>query len=927
MGSYPARMPRLSPSPDPTPDWHALEAAAVLEAQDVDPAEGLSSAEVGARRERFGRNAFTQATQAPWIARFLAQYRDPMQVVLIVAGLVSMFVIRETETGGLLIVITVVNAWLGVYQEGKAVRAAAALASLMVVRARVLRDGELAEVPADDLVPGDIVAFEAGDVVTADGRIIDAASLEIAEAALTGESLPSPKDADPVDADAALADRTGMAYMQTNVTRGSGRMVVTGTGNATEVGHISQLLQADDGQVTPLTRQINALTRQLLLIAGFALAASIAIGLWRGASFEALFVSSVAFAVSAVPTGLPMVITTILSFGTQTLAKAGAVVKQLRSVETLGSTSAINSDKTGTLTLNQMTAVELVIPWRRYTVSGSGYAFAGRLERAAGDSDVPLDPYLMAGVLASDAVVRDAVLVGDPTEGALIVLAKKAGISTEATRDRYPREGVLPFDSTYKLMATFHRVHDEQGREVIRAFVKGAPDKLLARATRLASPDLPGERPLTDDDRARCVAENERLGAKGLRMMALGRSDLDPATFDPDGDLLAQLDGLTLLALVGIKDPPRPSARASIAAAQAAGIQVRMVTGDHAITAAAIARELGIPGRAVRGAELRAMDDETAMAALDDIGVIARVTPEDKVRLVDLLRRKGHIVAMTGDGVNDAPALKRADIGIAMGITGTEVSKEAAVMILTDDDFSTIVKAVELGRALYQNMTRYVRYEIGSLFGFMAVFLGASVFNVVAGVPFEPLQTLWFNFTGQALLALGLGYGAPTTDLMQRRPRRADAPILTRSMLAWMALVGLLMGIITLPIIAWADIAFDTATARTMGISTFVLLGAVFALETRDERRSVFAEGYLGDRQLILMVAGTVGITLLAAEIGILQRLLGTVHLSIEQWAVCAAGAVALFVVYEIRKAVWKPSVRAMSLDAEPAPDAVAAAA
>jgi Ca2+-transporting ATPase len=576
-------------------------------------------------------------------------------------------------------------------------------------------------------------------------------------------------------------------------------------------------------------------------------------------------------------------------------------------VETLGSTSAINSDKTGTLTLNQMTAVELAIPWRRYTITGTGYGLEGRINHTAGEGEGRLDTFLVPGVLASDAVVRDGELIGDPTEGALVVLAEKSGISTSATRERYPREATLPFDAAYRLMATFHRMRAEDGTDVVRCFVKGAPDRLLARSVAYLSPDQDGTRSIDDEARATYLAENDRLGSKGLRVLALARRDLDAATFDPEADLLPLVDGLTLLALVGIVDPPRPAARAAIAAAHAAGIQVRMVTGDHAVTALAIARELGIPGRAIRGADLRAMDDREAMAALDDIGVIARVTPEDKVRLVELLRRKGHTVAMTGDGVNDAPALRRADIGIAMGIAGTEVSKEAATMILTDDDFSTIVRAVELGRALYQNLTRFVRYEIGSLFGFMAVFLGASIFNIVSGVPFEPLQTLWFNFTGQALLAIGLGYGAPTADLMERAPRRSSAAILARPMVAWMVVVGLVMGAITLPIIAWADASFGADVARTMGISTFALLGAACAIETRDERRSILSPGYLADPMLLATAAATALITVLAAEVGLIGRIISTVPLTLEQWAICFAGAGLLIVAYEVRKLAWVP--------------------
>ena len=396
--------------------WQALTVDEALAQQGVDQARGLSSAEVTERRGRFGPNRFAEQKTEPRWQAFLRQYADPMQVVLVVAGLLSIYPVGQASTGVMLILLTLLNAYMGLNQEGKAAAAVAALQQMMVVKARVIRDRQLTEIPAEELVPGDIVAFEAGDVVTADGRVIAAATLEIDEAALTGESLPVAKEIGPVAADAPLGDRHDMAYMNTNVTRGSGRMVVTATGMATEVGHISGMLQVDTGQDTPLTRQINQLSRQLLVIAGLALLASMAIGRLRyDQPFDVLFVTAIAFAVSAIPTGLPAVITTILSYGTQTLAKAGAIVKQLRSVETLGSTSAINSDKTGTLTLNQMTAVEMTIPGRRYTISGTGYGIDGTIQRTGGDSDVPLDAFLLPCVLASDAVVKEGELIGDPT--------------------------------------------------------------------------------------------------------------------------------------------------------------------------------------------------------------------------------------------------------------------------------------------------------------------------------------------------------------------------------------------------------------------------------------------------------------------------------------------------------------------------------
>src|SRR5207344_2826981 len=721
---------------------------------------------------KVGPNAFAEAKKASKIQQFTRQYADPMQLVLLVAGVICLFLPGQFYTGVFLLLLTVFNAWMAMNQEGKAEASASALANMMVVKAKVRRNGDLAEIPMDQLVPGDIVNIEAGDLVPADARILTAATLEIDESALTGESVPTPKSVDAVAADAALGDRVDMAFMNCQVTRGAGTILVTTTGMSTEVGHISGMLQATTIEKTPLTKQLDALTNQILVIAGIALAISIGLGLYRGVQLQELFLSAVAFAVAAIPTALPAVTTAILSKGSQMLAEAGAIMKRLRSVETLGSTSALNSDKTGTLTLNQMTAVQMAIVGRRYSISGDGYSTTGTITHTGGQPEVPLEQYLLPMALCADAEVRSGELVGDHTEGALVVLAAKGGVDSALTREQYPRVATLPFDAAYKMMATFHAMKDASGKDVVRGFIKGAPDQLMARATSAHGPD--GTEVPIAQVRDQAAAENERLGAQGLRVMATGQKDYDPATFDPNADLLKALDGLTLLAIVGIVDPPRPAAKAAIATAKAAGIQVRMITGDHAVTAEAIAKDLGIPGRAITGAEFAAMSDDQADAAIDDIGVIARVAPEDKVRLVEILRRKGHIVAMTGDGVNDAPALKMADIGVAMGITGTEVSKEAAVMILTDDNFATIVGAVEQGRALYDNLMRYIRFQMASLFGFIATFLGASIFNILGGVPFLPLQTLWINFTVTVFQAVGLGYSKPRVGLMDDPPRPRD---------------------------------------------------------------------------------------------------------------------------------------------------------
>ncbi len=896
-----------APAPHHDKQWFALPSDVVAQALGVDAHAGLAPAEASTRLEKYGANAFVAAETEPRWRAFVRQYRDPMQIVLLVAGIGSIWPLHELGTGLVLLFLTLFNAVLGLNQEGKAAAAVAALQKMMIVKAKVRRGNELVEVPAEQLVPGDIVAIEAGDVVPADGRLLRAATLEVDESALTGESMPVAKSAETVtQADAPLGDRTDMAYMNTNVTRGAGELIVTTTGMSTEVGHISNMLSQESEAASPLTKQLNKLTSQILVISGTALAVSIVLNLSRGESFDTVFLAAIAFAIAAIPTGLPAVVTAILSMGTQTLAKANAIMKRLRSTETLGSTSAINSDKTGTLTLNQMTAVELTIPGRRYEIDGTGYSTQGVIKKVAGQPEVDLEPFMQPLVLACDAVVHDGELIGDPTEGALVVLGEKGGLAAVATRETYPRVAELPFDTAYKLMATFHRMKDESGTDVVRCFVKGAPDQVLARTTQTLAPD---DLHLMDADagfKERYEAENERLGEQGLRVLATGRKDFDPASFDPSADLLPLLDGLTALALVGIVDPPRPTAKDAIAVAHSAGIQVRMITGDHAVTAAAIATKLGITGQAITGAEFAAMSDDELLAQIDDIGVIARVTPEDKVRLVDTLKTKGQIVAMTGDGVNDAPALKRADIGIAMGITGTEVSKEAAAMILTDDNFATIVRAVELGRGLYDNLTKYIRFQMGVLFGLVFTFLGVAIGNVVGGVAFVPLQTLWINFTTQVFQAVGLGYGEPAEGLMKRKPRDPDAQILPRSKLLWLALVGGVMGAVTIGVLAWADNQYDRQVARTMGMTSFAIANLFYSFCERDERISVFSLDVLRDRRFLMFSGASVLAIILAPQLNLLNRILDTLPLTLHQWLICIVSALAPVAVTEIRKFVLR---------------------
>jgi Ca2+-transporting ATPase len=888
------------------PAWHALSVEQALRAARVDAQCGLSSAEAAARAGQSGPNKLVATRAEPRWYAFIRQYYDPMQIVLLVAGVLSLYPLKQLGAGSLLILLTLVNAVLGLQQEGKAETAVAALQDLMIVTARVRRDGQQAEIPAERLVPGDVVSIEAGDIVPADGRLLRAALLEVAESELTGESLPVSKDTDPVgEADTRVGDRADMVYMNTSVTRGTGEFVVTATGMATEVGRIWGMLQAQRRAKTPLTRQLDRLSKQLLLVAGLALIASVGVNLARGYTFNAVFNAAVAFAIAAVPVQLPTVVTTILAWGTRALVKAGAIMKQLRSTETLGSTSAINTDKTGTLTLNQMTAVQMAVAGHRYAVEGDGYSTAGHINRVAGQAEIPLDQFLMPMVLASDAVLSDGELIGDPTEGALIALAAKGGIDAVSTRQVYPRIAELPFDAESKLMATFHSMTDESGKAVIRCFVKGAPDQLLSRAATVLDPDT-GQVPLDDHLRGLYLAENDRFAREGLRVMATARRDFDPVTFDPRAELLPLVADLELLALVGIVDPPRPGARASIAQAKAAGIEVRMITGDHAVTAAAIARQLGIDGKVISGAEFAAMTDDEAMEAIAGVGVIARVTPEDKVRLVDVLQRKGQVVAMTGDGVNDAPALKKADIGVAMGETGTEVAKRAAVMVLTDDNFSTITKAVELGRGLYDNLARYIRFEMGCMFGFVITFLGASIFDIAHGEPLLPLQVLWVAFTTVTIQSVGLGYSNPAERLMERRPRSPSQPILSGGVLSWLVSVGLVMAVGTLSLVSWAQQAHTLAIARTMGLVVFSLFNLFFSISAKDERESVFSLSTFSDRTFILTTGGSLILIVMATVLVPCQVILKTTRLDEGQWLLCVAIALLIIALSEIRKAVLR---------------------
>ncbi|MEZ5271264.1 MAG: HAD-IC family P-type ATPase [Ilumatobacteraceae bacterium] len=912
MITVPAPPGRTPPAEPDAP--HRLPALDVAALRGVVPAAGLTTADAAARLAERGPNELAAAPRTPAWRRFLAQFTDLLILILLGAAVVAFAVSGEIKTPAVVLTVVILNAVIGFVQENRAERSLDALRTMLVSKARVRRNGETHEVDLADVVPGDIVLIEAGDRVPADGRLLMAANLEIEEAALTGESLPTPKDAAAVArADAPLGDRHGMAYMNTQVTRGRGELVVTATGMGTEIGRIAGLLRATESERTPLQRQLDGLAHSLAALAGVIVAAVFAIGLARGEAVGDLLLTAVALAVAAIPEGLPAVTVVTLALGVAKMARRNAIVKRLASVETLGCTTVVCSDKTGTLTLNEMTAVDLVTQLTAHDVTGAGYEPTGGIATTPADDPVALDAALMAMALCNDAVVRPGhgtewTLVGDPTEGALTVLAMKGGLDVAALRAAHPRLAEVPFDSAHKFMATVHEMITGAGRRVVRVIVKGAPDVLLARSTTVIDRD--GAVAPAADHRETLLAHNDRLAGDGLRVLAVASRDLEPDAWHEftagGGDVMELCDGLTVLALVGIVDPPRPEARDAIAVAHAAGIDVKMITGDHATTAAAIGAELGLHGASVTGADLDRMDDEELDRRIDDITVFARVAPEHKLRLVAALQRRGHVVAMTGDGVNDAPALKKADMGIAMGITGTEVSKEAATMVLTDDNFATIVQAVQRGRSIYANIVSFVRFQLSTTLGFALLFLLAAAFGLAGGKPFTAIAILWVNLIMDGPPAMALGVDPDDDSVMAQQPRPRDERILTRPRWTAVTLSALTMAGGTLAVLEWAPgSAVDAGTASvagTMGFATFVLFQFFNILNARHDTRSVFHRSTLTNRWLWWSLAAVLALQVAVTHIGPLQRLFDTTSISLTQWLVAALVASTVLWVEEARK-------------------------
>jgi Ca2+-transporting ATPase len=916
--------PMLVLDAPPTPaDPHRLPVEEVERHLGTDLAAGLSSAEASRRLAIYGVNRLTEAPPVPAWRRFARQFADLLIIVLLAAAVIAFVVSGELKTPVVVLAVVILNAVIGFVQESKAERSLDALRRMLVSQARVRRDGHVHVVAAEELVPGDVVLLEAGDRVPADGRLAVAVNVEAEEATLTGESQPVEKSTAAVDrAGAALGERSSMVFSNTTVTRGRGETIVTATGMGTEIGRIAGMLNAAQLDKSPLQRQLDHLAHGLMRLAAVIVAAVFVIGLVRGEAVDDLLLTAVALAVASVPEGLPAVTAVTLALGVGRMARRHAIVKRLASVETLGSTTIICSDKTGTLTLNEMRARAIVVGGRRHDVTGEGYEADGEIVAIGHDVRWALDHAIDAAALCNDAVVRRdgdgrPQLVGDPTEGALVVLAAKHGVDVPDLRRRRPRLVEIPFESANKYMATAHEIVTDAGERLVRVFVKGAPDVLLARSRAVIGAG--GE--ALDSHEARVAIEgyNHELASGGMRVLALASRDIHAdawAEFTAsEGDPRDLVRDLTLLALVGIVDPARPEAAAAIAAAHGAGIRVKMITGDHAVTARAIGADLGLRGRAVTGTELDSMSDGELIADLDEIDVFARVAPEHKLRLVEVFQRAGHVVAMTGDGVNDAPALKKADMGVAMGITGTEVSKEAATMVLTDDNFATIVSAVGEGRTIYGNIVKFVRFQLSTTLGFALLFLLAGAVGIASGKPFTAIAVLWVNLIMDGPPAMALGLDRSDPDVMHRPPRPTDERILTRPRWTAVAFAASVMAIGTLAVLEWAPgepVAGEPTVAGTMAFATFVFFQFFNILNARSDDGSVFRRHTLTNRWLWLSLGAVIVLQVLVTHVHVLQELFDTTDLSIGQWMIAVAVASSVLWLEELRKLVARrrqPSV------------------
>ncbi len=913
-------------------------AAQVLVALCADGQLGLSSADAVNRLERYGRNELTAEKPVPAWRNFLAQFTDVLVILLLVAGLISGSLwLYERDTAfpyeaTAIFAIVLLNAVMGYVQQARAEQALAVLRDMSAAHAAVIRDGARQSIPAAELVPGDIILVEEGDTVPADARLIRSTALQTAEAAVSGECLPVSKGSAAIASEAGLGDRRNMIFSGTAATYGRGQAVVVATGMETAMGRVAGMLKGAADEDTPLQRELDRVGKLLgLIVVVIAVVMIATIILVENVSgFSAIFdvlILGVALAVAAVPEGLPAIVTAVLSLGVQRMAKRNAIVRHLAAVETLGSANVIASDKTGTLTRNEMTVRVIATAGGRVTFSGTGYAPEGELSRDGGGGiegslGSEMVRALSAADRASNAVLHEReghwTVQGDPTEGALIVAARKAGLEGETLDARFARLAEVPFSSERKLMSTVHS--DAEREERLLAFTKGAPDVLLARC----SHELVGDqaRPLSDRRRADILDANEGLAGEALRTLGVAFRSLPKDAWSKTFDQRIEQD-LVFIGLIGMIDPPREEARDAVARAKGAGIRPIMITGDHPKTAAVIAAELGIvaDGRAVTGVELQKMSDEVLDRTVPGVSVYARVDPEHKLRIVKALQRNGMTVAMTGDGVNDAPALKTADIGIAMGITGTDVSKEAADMVLVDDNFATIVAAVEEGRAIFSNIRKFLRYLLSSNIGeVMTMFFGVLLLDVIglsqaAGggvvLPLLATQILWINLVTDGAPALALGVDPADPAVMREPPRPSGEGVITRHMWTGILFVGFVMAVGTLLVLDAslpAGLIEGSGTLRygqTMAFTTLVMFQLFNAFNARSDEQSAF-HGLFRNHWLWAALALSLILHIVVVYIPFLQEAFSTTDLSAGDWLLCAAVASSVLWLREASKLITR---------------------
>jgi Ca2+-transporting ATPase len=873
---------------------HTQSAQQVIARLNVEHQAGLSSVLAKERYYQDGPNLLPDEPARPAWSVFLIQFRSILILILLAAVLLSAL-IGNIKDAVVILVVVLINTSMGFYQEYRAERSLAALKEMLPIKTHVKRDSQNIEIPAEQLVAGDIVLLEAGDRVPADGRLLIAPGLEIDESALTGESQPAAKSSSALStADAALGDRINMVYMNTILTKGRAEFVVTATGTRSETGRLSEELAATKESPTPLQIQLDILGKRLAVIALTLVGLMALLELLRGTEISHIILAAIALAVAAIPEGLPLVVTVTLSLGMHKMARQRAIVKRLASVETLGCTTVICSDKTGTLTLNQMTARAFYYQGKHFKVSGEGYTPDGTIS-AIGDNKKKHDlkPLMIPLIVCNDSSVNDAKITGDPMEAALLILAEKGGMSCTEINKQLPRMAEIPFDAQHKFMVTFQHVDDQ-----VQLFVKGAPDALLPFCAYFYADN--GEQLLSTSERDKIDAEYLTFADDGLRGLLVATRLIPLDAFNPSADLNEWIKELTFISLLGLQDAPRPEVKAAIVQCKKAGIAVKMITGDHKATGTAIAKELGIKGGALTGAELDLLDAAKLACVIDETVCFARVNPKQKVKIVRALQSVGHVVAMTGDGVNDAPALKSADIGVAMGITGTAVAKEAATMVLVDDNFATIVLAVHNGRILYDNILKFVRFQLSTTIGAILTVFIAPLIGLPE--PFTPIQILWIAIIMDGPPAVSLALDGGRSGIMSEPPRRRAEPILPVPRLLKISAYGITMMVGTLAVLYFALKTGSEQRALTLAFTTFVLFQVFNVFNARNEFGSAFNPYLFSNIMLWASLMAVVVLQAIAVHWPPAKAIFAIGGMTFSDWGIAYGVAASILALEEGRK-------------------------